>query len=98
MNSRRLTVPLGLPVITFAVALLFSQFVIVADDASPKLPLYNAATPATCGLAIDVPLIVFVPLFNHVAKMPTPGAYPSTHEPKFENDALASLRSEAAVV
>ena len=59
---------------TFAVALLLIQLATVDDDASPKADLYSAATPATCGVAIDVPLIVFVPLLSQVGRIATPGA------------------------
>src|SRR5262245_46963626 len=61
LNSSRFGVPDGLPVITPAVALLVINDVIVACDASPLALLYSAATPATCGDAIDVPLIVLAP-------------------------------------
>ena len=37
-------------------------------------PPIRAATPATCGLAIDVPLIVRVPPLSHVDVMLEPGA------------------------
>jgi hypothetical protein len=38
--------------------------------------LYSAATPATCGEAIDVPLIVFVAvvLVYHADRIDEPGA------------------------
>src|SRR5262249_38100051 len=54
---------------------------------------YNAATPVTCGVAIDVPLsvLVEVSLLAHADWIDTPGAKTSTHGPKFENDARASL-------
>ena len=58
---------------TFAVAFVVSQLRIVEYDASPKLDLYRTATPVTCGVAIDVPLIVFVPLFSQVDVMLEPG-------------------------
>ena len=43
----------------------------------------NAATPATCGEAIDVPEIVLVALFDVYQEevMFEPGANTSTHEP-----------------
>ena len=43
----------------------------------------SAAKPATCGLAIDVPEIVFVAVVdpNHVEIIDTPGANTSTHDP-----------------
>src|SRR3954447_16969897 len=48
---------------------------------------------------MDVPLMRAVWPPGAVEVMSTPGAYPSTHSgPQFENQALRSLRSEAAVV
>ena len=50
----------------------------------PAVPCrYRAATPATCGVAIDVPLMVLVAvlLLIHAEVMPTPGAKMSTHVP-----------------
>src|SRR5215212_6942688 len=66
--------------------------------ASPKVPLYSAATPATCGLAIEVPLMVLVPLLIQVLVMLLPGAYASTQLPQFEKLDLASLLVLEAVV
>jgi hypothetical protein len=61
---------------------------------------YNAATPATCGAAIEVPLQVLsalgVPMNAEVIE--APGANTSTHGPQLENDARASLMVEAATV
>ena len=59
----------------------------------PEMDRYRAATPATCGDAMDVPLIVFVAvlLVLHAEVMPLPGANTSTQLPKFENDERASL-------
>ncbi len=53
---------------------------------------YNAATPATCGDAIDVPLMVAVAvlLSSHAEVMELPGAKISRQLPKFEYDARAS--------
>jgi len=44
---------------------------------------YSAATPTTCGVAIDVPLIVLVAvlLVYHADVMPLPAAKMSTHGP-----------------
>ena len=44
-------------------------------------PQMAAAAPATWGDAIDVPLMVFVPLFSQADKMPCPGANRSTQVP-----------------
>ncbi len=43
----------------------------------------SAATPATCGVAIDVPLIVLVAVVPvcQALVIPTPGAKRSTQEP-----------------
>ena len=62
--------------ITPVVALLISQLRIVDDDALPKVALYSAATPATCGDAMDVPLMVRVAevLPIHAEVIEEPGA------------------------
>ena len=51
----------------------------------------SAATPATCGAAIEVPL--FCPYLpdGTLLRIPTPGAKTSKHWPKFEKDARASV-------
>ena len=61
---------------------------------------YSAATPAVCGVAIDVPLIVFVAVVdeNQSEVMFTPGAKISTQVPKFAHDALWSVESVADTV
>src|SRR6476660_265118 len=53
----------------------------------------NAATPVTCGVAIDVPEIVLVAvsLVLHADVMLLPGAKMSTQVPKFENDERTSV-------
>ena len=65
----------------------------VVDEADGFACLYNAAAPATCGEAIEVPLSVAVAVFelNHADKIPEPGAKMSRHVPKFENDERASV-------
>ena len=45
------------------------------------MPQIAATAPATCGLAIDVPLRVAVPPLSHVDKMELPGAKRSTQVP-----------------
>ena len=52
----------------------------------------SAATPATCGEAIEVPLIVLVAvlLVYHADVIELPGAKTSRQLPKFEYDARAS--------
>src|SRR6266540_3228298 len=56
--------------------------------------------PATCGVAIDVPLILAVASGSVMPTdvMSTPGANRSTHLPKFENDAFLSWSSVAPTV
>jgi hypothetical protein len=46
----------------------------VAVLALPYVALYSAATPATCGLAMELPLMVFVPPPIQVLVMLPPGA------------------------
>ena len=69
--------------ITFVVELLMSHVRIVDDDALPKVALYSAATPATCGEAIDVPLMVRVAVVLPIQAdvMEAPGAYRCEQEP-----------------
>ena len=98
LKSNLFGVPLGFPVMTFVVALDLIQLSMVLEAASPNALLYSAATPATCGEAIDVPLIVRVLLPIHVDVMLDPGAYTSTQLPKFENDDFASLIVDDATV
>ena len=80
VNSSRSGVPVGLLRTTPAVALPTIQLLTVLDAASPPL-LQSAATPATWGEAVDVPLMVLVPPLSHVDVMATPGAYTSTQLP-----------------
>jgi hypothetical protein len=65
----------------------------VAGEAPGFVSRNNAATPATCGVAIDVPEIVLVAvsLVRHAEVMLLPGAKMSTQVPKFENDERASV-------
>ena len=61
---------------------------------------YTAAAPATCGEAIDVPLIVAVAvvLVMYADVMDDPGALMSTHVPQFEKEDLASVLVVEATV
>ena len=61
---------------------------------------YRAMVPAPWGEAIDVPEIVSesVSLPFQAEVIPSPGANRSTTEPKFENQAIESLISEAPTV
>ena len=67
--------------------------VTVAGDAPELFSRNRAATPVTCGVAIDVPEIVLVAisLVFHDDVMLEPGAKTSTHVPKLENDERASV-------
>jgi hypothetical protein len=96
----RFDVPLGRPVNRPAVDALTIAFRTVAGDADACLCRYLAATAATCGAAIDVPLIVLVAvsLVDHVEVMLEPGAKMSTTLPKFENDDRASVRLDDPTV
>src|SRR5436190_24143849 len=58
----------------------------------------SAATPATCGDAIDVPENETMPPPSRVEGMPTPGAQMSTQDPKLLKDASRLFMSVAAVV
>ena len=53
----------------------------------------NAAAPATCGVAIDVPLMVFVAVLEvfQAEVMLDPGAKMSRQVPMLENDERASV-------
>src|SRR5829696_4420252 len=83
-----------------SVALSLSACCTVAGEALGLADRYSAAPPATCGVAIDVPLIVLVAvsLVFQDEVMLTPGAKMSVQVPKLENEALASLLSEALTV
>lgn len=91
--SSRFGEPVPALVTTFVVALFTIAFRTVADEALGLNCLYSAATPATCGEAIEVPLNVAVAVseLNHDDRIPEPGAKRSRHAPKLENDARASV-------
>ena len=60
---------------------------------------HNAATaPATCGVAIDVPLDERVPPASHVEVIDCPGANMSTHVPVLEKLARESADVDAPTV
>src|SRR6185436_20499650 len=67
--------------------------VTVAGDAPGFVSRNRAATPATCGVAIEVPEIVLVAvlLVFQDDVMFDPGAKMSTQVPKFEKDDRASV-------
>ena len=91
-KSRRLGEPVPGLLTWFRVALLMMAAVTVAGDAVGFVSRNNAATPVTCGVAIDVPEMVFVAvsLVFHDDVMLLPGAKMSTQVPKFENEERAS--------
>lgn len=75
------------------VALLVIAAATSAGDAAEFVSRKSAATPATCGDAIEVPEMVFVAAspVAHADVILEPGAKMSTHVPKFENDERASV-------
>jgi len=77
----------------FGVELLTIAAATVAGEAVGFVSRNNAATPVTCGVAIDVPEIVLVAvsLVFHDEVMLLPGANMSRQVPKFENEERASL-------
>jgi hypothetical protein len=82
-----------MPVRRFSDAAFTIALRTVAGDAVRLFCRNRAATPVTCGVAIDVPLIVLVAvlLVDHADVIDDPGAKMSTTLPKFEKDDLASL-------
>lgn len=92
-NSSRLGEPVPAFVTLFGVEPLMIAAVTVAGEALGFVSRNSAATPATCGDAIDVPEIVFiaVSLVFHDDVMSVPGAKMSTQVPKFEDKDRASL-------
>ena len=85
--------PVPALVTLFGVELLMIAAVTVAGDALGFVSRNNAATPATCGVAIDVPEIVLVAvsLVLHEDVILLPGAKMSRQVPKFENEERASV-------
>ena len=65
------------------VAELVIQSEICATELLGEIPSPSAATPATCGDAIEVPEIVFDAVVDvcHAEVMPDPGANTSTQDP-----------------
>src|SRR5215204_7468747 len=99
-NSRRLGEPAPGLVMTFIVALEYMVLATVCGAMVGLALRISAAPPATCGAAIEVPLMVLVAvsLVFHAEVMPSPGAKMSVQVPKLENDALASVRVLALTV
>ena len=91
--SSRLGEPVPALVTWFVVEPLTIALRVVVAEAPGLNCLYSAATPATCGEAIEVPLNVAVAVseLKYDDRIPEPGAKMSTHVPKFENEERASL-------
>ena len=89
-----------MPVICLVVAADASAFWTAAGEAVGWDWRYKAATPAVCGDAMLVPLIVLVAesLEAQADVMDCPGANQSMHEPQFENEAFASVMVLAPLV
>ena len=82
-KSKAFVVPFGKLEILFFVAPFFKASCMSAGDAAVLIDLYKAATPVTCGVAIDVPDIVVVEVvvaFDDEVR-PLPGAKISTTVP-----------------
>lgn len=99
VNSRSLLAELEPDTIPFVVR-SNSAVRTVAAEAPGLVCRYRAATPAVCGVAMDVPLMVLVDVsVSHQSDvMFTPGANQSSHEPKFENEARESVFVVAPIV
>jgi len=85
----------GLPLTSITISSTALASILAARISSGlTLPFWRnrAATLATCGDAIEVPLSVAVHVsqVNQAPKTPTPGAKMSTQVPKFEKDARRS--------
>jgi hypothetical protein len=92
-KSSRFGEPVPALLTWFRVELFTMAAVTVAGEAVGFVSRNSAATPVTCGVAIDVPEIVLVAvsLVFHDEVMLLPGAKMSTHVPKFENEERASV-------
>jgi hypothetical protein len=99
-KSRRLGEPFPAPFTTPCVALEVIVEATCDGVAVGFVSRYAATTPATCGVAIDVPLIVFVAASPdpHAEVIETPGANTSTQLPKFAHEAFVSVSSVALTV
>ena len=100
MKSSLLGVPIGTPEILFGVAAAIIAKVTSAGVYDGYDCKILAATPATCGDAIDVPDMIAVGLFAEIPAevIETPGAITSTHFPRLLKLAKVSVRSLAATV
>ncbi len=92
-NSSRFGEPVPAPVTTPVVESATSRSRTWAGVKLGFADSTNAAAPATCGVAIDVPLMVFVAVLDvdQADVMLEPGAKMSRQVPKFENDERASV-------
>jgi len=90
--ANRFGEPVPMPDKRFAVFVEIVCERVVAALLPDRVLQMEAAMPATCGQAIDVPEIVFVAVFEPIQAdmMLLPGANVSTHVPKFENVERAS--------
>lgn len=86
LYNNRLAVPDGTLEILSGVARLFSADCTDAGDVPGLASRYNAAAPATCGVAMEVPEMVLVAVEEvyQADLMEEPGASKSTTDPKFE--------------
>jgi len=87
--------------VTFPDVALPVRAEVTVEGEAPGLPCrYSAAAPATCGDAMDVPLIVFVEvlLVYQAEVIELPGAKMSRQFPKLEYEALASVLVVAPTV
>ena len=98
--SKRFGVPAPRPLSTSAVARPVRASATAAGVAPGWRPSTSAAAPATCGVAIEVPLSVAVALSLPAPAegMFTPGARRSTQAPSLENAARASVGPVAPTV
>src|SRR5690606_38292407 len=90
----------GLPFVsptTSGTALPVSASATSEGAASGLASRYSAATPATCGLAMDVPEMVFSASSPSIQAevISSPGARMSTHSPQFDHGVAESAESVA---
>jgi len=100
VKSNRFGLPVPALVTLFSVARLMSAEVTCAGVAVVLPARKSAAAPATCGAAIEVPLIVLMAVLDvdHADVMLAPGAKMSRQVPKLEKLARASLDVVAPTV
>ena len=96
--NNKLAVPFGTLVSLFAVTAANVRDWIDEEVAVRFAPQIAAAAPATCGAAIDVPLMVLVVPLSQVDLIACPGANKSTHDPILEKMARVSAEVVAPTV